>query len=33
MIKMSYICNDRTYNILWLVRLTNSSEFHLYYDI
>ena len=30
---MSYICNHHTYNMLYLAPLTNTSEFHLYYDI
>jgi len=33
MIKMLYICTDRTHNMLWRTILTNVSEFHLYYDI
>lgn len=32
-IKMSYVYKQHTHNILWLARLTTSSEFHLYYDI
>src|SRR5438067_5942936 len=32
MIKMLYICTDRTQNMLWRTILTNVSEFHLYYD-